>query len=450
MHCEASPGNGAGGGVSNLRWGARVKRIYGAAGFDTNGRPDKPVGSRRARDPGEATAIVSGIYLPNRLVLPRGVSEVDMELRGYELGAVTVGRLEYGKNLLQVTGDCQNFHVTMPLHGRALSTHGGGDVVATIAGQCLVFSPGAPAELRWSFDCVQLCVMLSRHAVEDEFERLLGTRPNNMLRFDFGARARENLGQRWRTMLRLLIEEIEHPTGIMAGTPVGRHMEAMLIDGLLLAHPHNRSDELLRPAAPGASVTVRRAVDLMESPARGGMVGGAARRCAQRECPRPAGRVPARPRPTTHALPQAGAPEFGPDRSCATPLPTRSPSAPSSSRSACCTRAASRPSAAPRSARTPRPRCAAALEPEVAHLHGALGSTRPGPRSVDWLPEPGAASVLRGDLSGMRRSIQTRRTASDKTPKLAQPATYPTFGHSHHRGLAPWRRLVLVTHGGTP
>jgi AraC-like DNA-binding protein len=265
MHCEASPGNGAGGGVSNLRWGARVKRIYGAAGFDTNGRPDTAVGSRRARDPGEATAIVSDIYLPNRLVLPRGVSEVDMELRGYELGAVTVGRLEYGKNLLQVTGDCQNFHVTMPLHGRALSTHGGGDVVPTIAGQCLIFSPGAPAELRWSFDCVQLCVMLSRHAVEHELERLLGTRPNNMLRFDFGARARENLGQRWRTMLRLLIEEIEHPTGIMASTPVGRHMEAMLIDGLLLAHPHNHSDALLRPAAPGASVTVRRAVDLMES-----------------------------------------------------------------------------------------------------------------------------------------------------------------------------------------
>lgn len=242
-----------------------MKSIYGAAGFDPNGRPDIAVGSRRARDPGEAAAIVSDIYLPNRLVLPRGLAEVDMELTGYELGAVTVGRLEYGKDLLQVTGDCQNFHVTMPLHGQALSTHGGSDMVLTKAGQGLVFSPGAPAELRWSPDCVQLCIMLSRRAVEHELERLMGTRPSTVLRFDFGARAQDKLGQRWRTMLRLAIEEIEHPTGIMTGTLVGRHLEAMLIDGLLLAHPHNHSDALLRPAAPGASVTVRRAVDLMES-----------------------------------------------------------------------------------------------------------------------------------------------------------------------------------------
>jgi AraC-like DNA-binding protein len=245
--------------------GATVKSIYGAAGFDPDGGPDTAVGSRRARDPDEATAIVSDIYLPHRLFLPRGVSEVEMELTGYALGAVTVGRLEYGKNLVQVTGGCQNFHVTMPLQGQALSTHGRSEVVPTVAGQGLVFSPGAPTELRWSSDCVQLCVMLSRRAVEHELEGLLGTGLSSALRFDFGVAARDKLGQRWRTMLRLAIEEIEHPTGIMAGTLVGRHLEAMLIDGLLLAHPHNHSEALLRPAAPGASATVRRAVDMMES-----------------------------------------------------------------------------------------------------------------------------------------------------------------------------------------
>jgi hypothetical protein len=149
----------------------------------------------RTADPGEAEEIISRHYLDNRLYFPRS-SSVEMDLDALRIGGISSGRLSYGQRVRQQTEEAQDFHVNMPVRGHAVSRCGQSGPVTTAAGQSLVFSPEAPAEIAWSPDCVQLCLMIPRAGLEAELERLLGRSVRSRLRFDFGG----GLGaRRWAT-----------------------------------------------------------------------------------------------------------------------------------------------------------------------------------------------------------------------------------------------------------
>jgi hypothetical protein len=47
---------------------------------------------RRTTDPGEAQSFVADTYLPNKLVLPPGTRDIEMELRALQVGSLTAGR----------------------------------------------------------------------------------------------------------------------------------------------------------------------------------------------------------------------------------------------------------------------------------------------------------------------------------------------------------------------
>jgi AraC-like DNA-binding protein len=135
----------------------------------------------------------------------------------------------------------------------------------TVRGEALVFSPEEPAEMAWSPDCEQLCLMVRRGALEAELERLLGRSPRGRLTFDFSADLRGPSGRRWRTVLNLLTGELEHPTALSRNPLSGTHLEALVLDSLLLGQPHSHSDAITgrtRRASPGAAV--RHAAELIE------------------------------------------------------------------------------------------------------------------------------------------------------------------------------------------
>jgi AraC-like DNA-binding protein len=170
--------------------------------------------------------------------------------------------LSYGRRLRLHTADAENFHVNLPVRGRAVSRSGSGELVATSPGEGLIFSPGAPAEISWSADCEQLCLMIPRACLEAELEHLLGrTLAPTELRLRGGA---AEPGGATPSVLELVIDELDCPTDLGTNPVVGRHIEGLVLDGLLLGQPHNHSDTATRPGRGGPGAAIRRAIEVVE------------------------------------------------------------------------------------------------------------------------------------------------------------------------------------------
>lgn len=219
---------------------------------------------RTTDDRDEAEQVIADLYLPNRLDLSEASAPLGMEVTGLRLGALTAGRLTFGRPVRLRTADAENFHLNIPLHGRAASSNGSGEPVTTSPGEGLVFSPGAPAEISWSKDCEQLCLMIPRARLETELEKMLGRSLMDRLVFDFATDLPSPVGQRLRTVLNLLADELDQPTDVSRNPLVARHVEGLVLDGLLLSQPHNHSDAATRAGPAGQRSAIRRAVELME------------------------------------------------------------------------------------------------------------------------------------------------------------------------------------------
>jgi AraC-like DNA-binding protein len=242
----------------------------GGCGWSRDESPRRvmPYTRRTTSDRDEAEELVAELYLPNRLDLARGSAPLDVEVTGLRLGALTAGRLTYGRWVRLRTADAENFHVNIPLHGRSVSRSGTGDPVATGRGEGLIFSPGSPAEISWSADCEQLCLMIPRARLEAELEELLGRSVGGRLSFDFAADLQGPLARPLRAALDLLVNELDDPTSVVSNPLMGRHVEGLVLDGLLLGQHHSHRDAvdrngpLGRPVRPGPAIS--RAVELIE------------------------------------------------------------------------------------------------------------------------------------------------------------------------------------------
>jgi AraC-like DNA-binding protein len=187
-----------------------------------------------------------------------------MELAGIRLGAVTAGRLSFGRNLRIATGDAQNLHVNVSLQGQAVSSSGTVDPVATAAGQAAVFPPGHPASILWAADCVQLCLMVPQANVDAELERLLGRSIHKPLRFESKIDLTCRPGRGWRSALQYVLTEVKNPSGAVDHPIAARHVENLLLDGLLLSQTHNYTEALTRSMNLGYATPVARAIELLQ------------------------------------------------------------------------------------------------------------------------------------------------------------------------------------------
>ena len=65
-------------------------------------------------------------------------------------------------------------------------------------------------------------------------------------------------------MLDLLVDELDNPTDMFRNPLVGRHLESLVCDGLLLGQPHNQRDAAIRDRPVRLGAAIRHAVELME------------------------------------------------------------------------------------------------------------------------------------------------------------------------------------------
>lgn len=225
--------------------------------------PPSPLGVERkaTRDPDEAEHIVAEAYLPNRLLRTMSAG-IDMELVSARFGEVSAGLLSYGHLIHLQTADAAQFHVNVTLEGRATSRSGSGDPLMTGRGQAVVFPVGKPAQLTWSSDARHLCLMATRASLEGELEHLLGRSLTTRLTFERCLRS--DVGRQWQPAIELVRRELENPQGLLTRPRLARHLEGLVVDGLLLTQPHNYHDLLHKTAAPGGVGAIARAVELLE------------------------------------------------------------------------------------------------------------------------------------------------------------------------------------------
>jgi AraC-like DNA-binding protein len=211
--------------------------------------------------------VVSQVFLPHRLRLPGSTRSVDMYFAATRLGDLTAGLLSHGESVRLVTAEATSFHVNIPLQGTALSRTGAAEGVDLERGLAGVFPPGAPADISWSEDCAQLCLMVSRAKLEDELERLLGRSLGVPLSFEFTMDLRNGLGRLWQPALQLVHDTLAGPSDLADLPLAARHIESIVLDGLLIGQPHNYSEQLSRSASAAPLRAVSRAAQVLEEQA---------------------------------------------------------------------------------------------------------------------------------------------------------------------------------------
>jgi AraC-like DNA-binding protein len=215
-------------------------------------------------DPEEAQHLVTQVYLPNWLQLPGGSRSVNMNFAATRLGDLSAGLLSYGESVRMVTAEAANFHVNLPVRGKAVSRTGAAEPVALKRGLAGVFPPGAPAEISWSEDCAQLCLMVSRETLEGQLERLLGRSLRAPLSFEFSMDLRSELGRLWQPALQLVHATLAGRSDLSDLPLAARHIESVVLDGLLIGQRHNYREQLTRSSSGRPGGAVSRAAELLE------------------------------------------------------------------------------------------------------------------------------------------------------------------------------------------
>jgi AraC-like DNA-binding protein len=230
------------------------------AGSDTPEAPTVTVVS--AATPDDAEGAVAEHYLSNRLE-PLEPGPLSMRLAAARLGSTTAGQLGYGRRTRLVTEEARHVHVNTPLTGAVVSRTGRSAPLVTTSSSAAVFPAGERADIEWSSDGVQLCLMVPAATLETELEELVGHSIRRPLKLPFHMSLITPEGRVWRTMVDLVSRELVSGGRLLRNPFAGRQLERTLLDVLLLGQPHSHIDELDRPAAPAVPAAIARAVDLL-------------------------------------------------------------------------------------------------------------------------------------------------------------------------------------------
>ncbi|QWF78399.1 AraC family transcriptional regulator [Amycolatopsis sp. CA-230715] len=210
-----------------------------------------------------ANEAIERVYLPNRIDLLDPATPLDMRLNAVRLAGVTVGYVRFGSDVRVVTGDCASYHVNVPLSGAVESRSGNRGPVRGSPRRAAVFTPGAPADLRWRADCAQLCLMIPaetlRERLAKHLDRPVTGAPDFAVAMDLGSGAAREL----LDLLRLLDRETAKPDGVLRQPLAAATLRDQVIDAVLRAQPHTYSAELTEKAHEAAPRVVRHAIELL-------------------------------------------------------------------------------------------------------------------------------------------------------------------------------------------
>jgi AraC-like DNA-binding protein len=234
---------------------------------DIRNRPFGQYQVAATSDHDEACAALESVFQPRRLRLEktaRPARALDLVLNTFPVGEVTVNYISFGCDV-RISFEPENFHVNVPLRGVAESRTGEEERVRATPERGVVFMPGLPGEVDWRGGCAQLCLVFPRHAVRLQLEAMLGRPVRKAIEFAPVMDLRTENGQALLAALRLVERQARCPRGLLDHALAIDNLKRILIDGLLLAQPHNYTDALTRPRPMDTPSAVRQAIELMQS-----------------------------------------------------------------------------------------------------------------------------------------------------------------------------------------
>lgn len=212
----------------------------------------------------EVRDVVPRFYSPHQTVILERNPRLRAVLNGVALSDVTVGYLSYGTEIQMIPEPLTScYHINVPTTGYTRSSSGRTSITSS-PGSAAVFSPGLPITIRWSPDCAQLAVKLSREALQNELNNLLAHEASP-LRFELAMDLMAPAGQTWLDTLELVLAQVERAESVIHQPLAGASFERLLMTTLLFAQPHNHSDALNRPVPPLGPSAVQHVMDLMNA-----------------------------------------------------------------------------------------------------------------------------------------------------------------------------------------
>lgn len=214
-------------------------------------------------DPEQAREVLSETYLPLRLEPAGARSALDLRLNVVQLGRVTAGYLHFGDAVSIRTVETRDYHVDIPLRGRAVTRSGQHDPVYCTAHTAAVFMPDLPAVLDWDPGCAQVCLMLPREEIHLELQNLLGRPITGTPDFHNALDLRTPAGQGLLAKVQVIDAQTRGPGGLLDYPLAAARLERELLGSFLRAALHNFTSGLNERSASIGQGAVGRAMELL-------------------------------------------------------------------------------------------------------------------------------------------------------------------------------------------
>lgn len=235
----------------------------------TTTQPDGDVRMRRlvvvTTDFGEAQRTTERVFLPTAMWPMEPLRAVDMDLCSSRVHDMMTSTVRFGRDTGLRAVEAGSSHVAAPFVGVAESRVGSAEPIEASRRCAVVFLVDRPIDIRWPGGCAQMCLDFPRHALQRRLEQHLDRSVGRPLAFD---PARDLTTPRGRGRMRMLQpanREARRQQGLLDHPLAAKSVEAAVVDGLLLAQPHNYSDALLQDRRVAPPRAVREAVELLET-----------------------------------------------------------------------------------------------------------------------------------------------------------------------------------------
>jgi AraC-like DNA-binding protein len=213
-----------------------------------------------SRDRDHARDMISCIFSDHTLEVVGPAGDLDVMVQGWNIGSITVADIRHGAEVIVRPGRLVSYYeVNMPVQGHTISTCGAKEIESG-PGRAVVLTPTEASSMRWSADCAQVAVKVSRAAVERVLEGVLGGPPDEAVRFEVGFDLTTGTGKTWARSVALLRDALRQGAPDMMIRP----LEEAVISGLLVAQSSNFSASLdggPRPARPRMVARVQEQIE---------------------------------------------------------------------------------------------------------------------------------------------------------------------------------------------